>query len=76
MPCYELKGYRPGYLCGFHPIYKFEAWRFEVLLYGGPWPLNKDGELRATPPGRKFWAMWERFSALSPEEQAAYRQEA
>lgn len=67
MPCYELKGPRPGFICGFHPVYRFDGWLFEVPSYGGPCPLNKDGSPRATPPGRKFWKMWGVFAAL-PED--------
>lgn len=61
-----------GYVCG-PRLYQFEGWYFEVHSYCGPVPLNKDGEIRQTPPGRKFWQMWERFSALPPDEQARYR---
>ena len=60
-----------GILCKGGNVYQFEGWTFEVHSYCGPHPLNKDGELRATPPGRKFWAMWDRFDALSDEEKEA-----
>jgi len=74
MPCLRLDGPRPGFLCGFHPIYKFSGWRFEIHSYCGPWPLNKDGEPRATPPGRKFWEMWQRFCVLTDAEKEKYRE--
>ena len=47
--------------------YLFEGWHFEFSTFGGPWPLKKDGDLRKLA-GRKFWAMWSRFSVLSDKE--------
>jgi len=73
MPCLRLPGPCPGYLCYSHG-YRFDGWYFEIHSYCGPWPLNKDGELRATPPGLKFWQMWERFQALSEEEREKCRE--
>ena len=61
-----------GFLCG-PRLYEFEGWFFEYHGYCGPLPLNKDGEIRRTPPGRKFWQMIARFDALPPGEQAQYR---
>lgn len=60
------------HICGGGPVYRFEGWLFEVHRYVGPHPLNKNGDPRATPPGRKFWKMWDRFSALSKSEQKQY----
>ena len=28
-------------------VYEFKGWTFEVNSASGPWPLRKDGELRA-----------------------------
>lgn len=60
-----------GYFCG-PRVYEYDGWLFESPYYGGPWPLRKDGELRARA-GRKFWAMWDRFYALPETEQEQYR---
>jgi len=53
-------------------VYEFGGWRFEYHVYTGPWPLRKDGELRARA-GRKFYSMWERFSNLTTAEQRKCR---
>ena len=50
-----------GYICG-PRLYEYDGWYFEVSGYGGPWPLKKDGELRARA-GRKFWTMHEKWLA-------------
>ena len=66
MTCKELKngkGERVGFICCPN-VYRFDGWLFEVNSYCGPWPLNKDGNPRDTPPGRKFWEMYEVFDAL------------
>ena len=60
-----------GWICG-PRLYEFEGWFFEVHSFCGPWPLKKDGDLRKRA-GRKFWAMWKRFDALSDEDQKKYR---
>jgi hypothetical protein len=60
-----------GFVCG-PRLYRFEGWFFEFHSYCGPWPLRKDGELRARAD-RKFWQMIERFQALPKAEQETYR---
>ena len=60
-----------GFVCG-PRLYRFEGWFFEWHSYCGPWPLRKDGELRARA-GRKFWQMIDRFEALSETERAQKR---
>ena len=63
-------GAYPVHICGAGDLFRFEGWYFEFKEkgYGGPWPLNKDGEPRNTPPGRKFWKMWERFCLLTKKQ--------
>ena len=55
------------------PFYRFDGWYFEVHPYFGPAPLNKNGAPRQTPPGRTFWRMWDKFSALPESEREKYR---
>lgn len=58
-----------GYLCG-PSVYAYDGWTFEIHSYSGPWPVRKDGELYKYA-SKRFWNMWERFSALSKEEKDA-----
>ena len=51
-------------------VYQFEGWQFEFSRRNGPWPLKKNGDPRERA-GRTFWAMWERFRALSKKKQHA-----
>jgi len=71
-PCLQLKSGKPGipdgFVCGFHPEYKFEGFLFEIHRYHGPIPLRKDHEPRMNIP-TGFWGAWDRFKALSDEEQ-------
>jgi hypothetical protein len=60
-----------GFLCG-PRIYQFRGWTFEDG-YCGPYPLNKDGELRDRPPGRFFWKMYDEWALLSPDEKEKTR---
>ena len=60
-----------GFLCG-PRLYEYEGWFFEVNACSGPWPLKKDGELRARA-GNVFYTMYEKFSKLSKEEKLKYR---
>ena len=60
-----------GFICG-PRLYRFDGWFFEVNKSIGPWPLKKNGDPRVNA-GRKFWAMWKRFDALSSKEQEKYR---
>lgn len=53
-------------------FYRFDGWLFEVNRYIGPHPLNKNGDPRQTPPGRKFWRMWDKFNRLPPDQQNRY----
>ena len=69
MPCVRLpnadKNLPDGFICGFHPIYEFDGYLFEVHRYHGPWPLRrKDHEPRVTIPAG-FWDMIEVFKAMS-----------
>ena len=61
-----------GFLCLGGNVFRFDGWLFEVHSYCGPWPLNKDLSPRATPPGRTFWKMWNRFEALSAKAKEAH----
>jgi len=60
-----------GYLCG-PRIYEYAGWLFEVSACNGPWPLKKDGGLRARA-GSVFYTMYERFDALTDKEKRNYR---
>lgn len=60
-----------GFICG-PRLYRYEGWFFEVHSWCGPHPLKKDGELRKRV-GRRFWAVWNRFAALSDKQKARYR---
>jgi len=69
MPCVRLpnadKNLPDGFICGFHPIYEFDGYLFEVHSYHGPWPLRrKDFEPWERIPTAGFWDMWEVFKAL------------
>ena len=57
-----------GVMCLGGNDYEFEGWTFEVHRYFGPWPTKKNGDPREFA-GRKFWKMWNRFHALTPEQQ-------
>lgn len=72
MPCYRLPGARPGFICGFHPVYRFDGWIFEVHRYHGPWPLRKDGEPRVYAPPA-FWEAWDQFVRLPEKAKEALR---
>ena len=68
-PCLRLpnadKNLPDGFICGFHPVYKFDGYLFEVHHYHGPWPVTRKdpSEPRKTIPAG-FWEMWEVFKAL------------
>jgi len=68
MVCLRLKSDNPGvpdgFVCGFHPVYEFDGYLFEVHSYHGPTPLRrKDHEPRMNVP-KGFWDMWKVFEAL------------
>jgi len=70
MPCYSLGN--GGFICGFEPEYEFEGYLFEVHHYHGPCSLRrKDHDPRVTIP-KGFYDAYDRFKALSQEEQQAY----
>lgn len=75
MPCVPLTDRNNkivGFVCGFHPVYEFEGYLFEVHNYFGPMPLRRDNhEPRVTTP-RGFWEAWDRFNALVTEEKQTY----
>ena len=58
-----------GFLCS-PRIYRYDGWFFEWGFR--PWPLRKNGNPRETA-GRDFYEMFDRFSALSKEDQENYR---
>ena len=58
-------------MCG-TPIYEYEGWLFEWHSYMGPYPLDKNLEPKKRV-GEKFWEMFNRFYALSDEEQKKYK---
>lgn len=45
---------------------------YEISGWSVPWPLRKDGELRARA-GRKFWAVYSEWSDLPEDEQQKTR---
>ncbi|MEA3224851.1 MAG: hypothetical protein U9Q07_02790 [Planctomycetota bacterium] len=54
-----------GFVCGFHPVYEFGGYLFEVHSYHGPTPLRrKDHEPRMNVP-KGFWGMWAVFEKFS-----------
>lgn len=53
-------------------IYEYDGVMFEMSTRNGPHPLKKNGDPMQTI-SRSFWDMYDRFSALSKEEQEAYR---
>ena len=59
-----------GFLCS-TPVYAYGGWCFE-FGYCGPWPLKKDGELRARA-GRKFFKDIKPFLGMSKKEQRKHR---
>jgi len=76
MPCIRLPSGDPkipdGFICGFHPVYEFEGYLFEVHGWHGPTPLRRkylDPRLN-TPKG--FWNMWDRFNLLPESEKAKH----
>ncbi len=75
MPCLQLKSDKPGvpdgFVCGFHPVYKYDGYLFEVHSYHGPTALRKNLEPRMKLL-KGFWDMWERFKVLSDEEKAKF----
>lgn len=76
MPCIPLINHRKkvvGFVCGFHPVYDFRGFLFEVHNYFGPVPLRRDNHsARVTIPSG-FWRAWEAFEKLSAEEREKYR---
>jgi len=67
MPCVP-----DGFVCGFHPIYEYEGYLFEVHSYCGPTPLRRsDMDPRKNMP-KGFWDMWDRFKELPDEEKMKY----
>jgi hypothetical protein len=60
-----------GYLCGPH-IYEYKGIVFEYSIYGGPWPLKKDGEQKKLA-GRRFFRLAHEFFKLPESEQEKYR---
>ena len=64
-------GMARGFICG-PKEYEFEGIAFEVSPIIGPWPLKKNGEPKKLA-GRKFYAFYKRFAALSNEEQENHR---
>ena len=77
MPCLPItdsSGTRVGIVCGFHPLYDFGGFVFEIHRYFGPCPLRRDNhEPRKIPAG--FWPVWERFAGLAAAEREKYRVE-
>lgn len=76
MPCKPIADQQNetvGFVCGFHSVYDYDGYLFELHSYLGPVPLRKDThEPRTTKPAG-FWPAWIRFQKLSKEEQEKYR---
>lgn len=53
-------------------VYEFKGWTFEVSSASGPWPLRRDGELRARA-GRVFWKVYSEWEDLSDDEKQRTR---
>jgi len=75
MPCVRLqsdkRGVPDGFVCGFHPVYEYDGYLFEVHSYHGPWPLTVALFPRKNIPSG-FWNMWEMFKLLPAEGKMKY----
>lgn len=60
-----------GFLCS-PRIYTFKGWTFEINAASGPWPLRKNGELRARA-GMKFWRLFSEWQDLPDDEKQKTR---
>lgn len=60
-----------GWICHARE-YAYKGWRFEISGWGGPWPLRKDGELRARA-GRVFWRVYSEWEDLPDDEKQKTR---
>jgi len=61
-----------GFICGTN-VHEYDGWVFEVHSYCGPWPLKRDGGLRARA-GRKFYDMWDRFKKEPNKDKFIWQQ--
>lgn len=70
MPCIPIRcGKLTGVVCGFHPMYDFGGFLFEVHSYFGPHPLSrKDRSTPLTNIPDSFWQMWERWEKVKNKE--------
>ena len=80
-PCLRLQNANEnlpdGFICGFHPIYEFDGYLFEMHSYMGPTPLRrKDHEPRMNIPAG-FWDMIKVFEKFSDDAKRAclYKEE-
>ena len=60
-----------GIVCS-SPAYHFLGWTFEIAPGVGPWPLRKDGELRARA-GLVFWRVYSEWEDLPDDEKQKTR---
>jgi hypothetical protein len=67
---FEKKNAIHGFICG-PRIYEWNGIYFEYG-YCGPWPLKKNGEIKARA-GKKFFDSLDAFFKLSDKEKEAFR---
>ncbi len=74
MPCEVIcvDGKPVGVICGFHPVYDYAGFLFEMHRYHGPISLRRDHEPRERIPVG-FWGAWEEFDKLTSDEKERYR---
>ena len=60
-----------GFICS-APVYEYKGWTFEIPGWSGPWPLRKDGELRARA-GLVFWLAYSEWEDLPDNEKQKTR---
>ena len=53
-------------------VYSYKGWTFEVSSAPVPWPLRKDGELRARA-GNVFWRIYSGWEGLPDDEKQRTR---
>lgn len=80
MPCIPLVNSRRrnqvvGFVCGFHPVYEFGGFLFEIHNYFGPCPLRRDNHSPRVRIPAGFWTIWGRFEKLSEIERETFRVE-
>ena len=69
MPCIRIKN---GFVCGFHPMYRYKGFNIEIHPYCGPMKCNKNGD-GAKRVGRKFYKVAQELMDMTKREREKYR---